>query len=72
MAGNVREWSSIISKTIAVAQCRSARATPEAKRVYRGGSWKIPLQELKTTALILKLSEAFLQHLGFRIVCECD
>ena len=55
------------------AEGESARARlRDAKRVYRGGSWKSRFNSLRTTTRGSNVPNYSCNDLGFRIVCECE
>ncbi|MFN2476488.1 MAG: SUMF1/EgtB/PvdO family nonheme iron enzyme, partial [Chthoniobacterales bacterium] len=42
-----------------------------SKRIYRGGSWKSRLSNLRTTARSGNAANYSCNDVGFRIVCDC-
>lgn len=73
MAGNVFEWCLDSFETYK----SKDRANPRGpvggqKRLYRGGSWKSRVSNLRATARNFNLPDYLSNDVGFRIVCECD
>jgi formylglycine-generating enzyme required for sulfatase activity len=73
MAGNVFEWCLDSFETYK----SKDRANPRGpvggqKRLYRGGSWKSRVSNLRATARNFNLPDYSSNDVGFRVVCECD
>ncbi len=41
------------------------------KRIYRGGSWKSRIGNLRATARNFNLPDYLSNDVGFRVICEC-
>lgn len=73
MSGNVFEWCLDSFETYK----SKDRANPRgpmggSKRLYRGGSWKSRIANLRATARNFNLPDYLSNDVGFRVVCECD
>ena len=73
MSGNVFEWCLDSFETYKSKE----RANPRgpmggAKRLYRGGSWKSRVSNLRATARNFNLPDYSSNDVGFRVVCECE
>ena len=73
MAGNVFEWCGDFFEPYRGRERHNPRsATTNAKRIYRGGSWKSRAVNLRATARNFNLPDYSSNDVGFRIVCECE
>ena len=73
LAGNVFEWCLDSFETYK----SKDRANPRGpmggqKRIYRGGSWKSRVSNLRATARNFNQPDYLSNDVGFRVVCECD
>jgi len=73
MAGNVFEWCHDFFEAYKGKERVNPRsATMNSKRIYRGGSWKSRMANLRTTARNFNLPDYSSNDVGFRVVCECE
>jgi formylglycine-generating enzyme required for sulfatase activity len=73
MAGNVFEWCLDYFEAYRAKERTNPRsANVNTKRIYRGGSWKSRITNLRTTARNFNVPEYLSNDVGFRIVCECE
>jgi formylglycine-generating enzyme required for sulfatase activity len=73
MSGNVFEWCLDYFEPYKGKERLNPRsAMTNAKRIYRGGSWKSRSANLRTTARNFNLPDYSSNDVGFRIVCECE
>jgi serine/threonine-protein kinase len=73
MAGNVFEWCLDGFGSYKGKEMINPRGPrDEAKRVYRGGSWKSRAASLRASSRNFNQSDYSSNDVGFRIVCECD
>ena len=73
MAGNVFEWCLDFFETYKGRERVNPRGgSGGQKRMYRGGSWKSRIANLRTTARNFNLPDYSSNDVGFRVVCECE
>ncbi len=73
MAGNVFEWCLDYFENYKGKERTNPRgAQTGTKKIYRGGSWKSRVTNLRTTARNFNLPDYLSNDVGFRIVCECE
>jgi len=73
MAGNVFEWCLDSFETYKSKDRTNPRGPMGGqKRLYRGGSWKSRVSNLRATARNFNLPDYSSNDVGFRVVCECD
>ncbi len=73
MAGNVFEWCLDSFEAYKTKERVNPRSTMNnTKRIYRGGSWKSRVSNLRTSARNFNLPNYSSNDVGFRIVCECE
>jgi formylglycine-generating enzyme required for sulfatase activity len=73
MSGNVFEWCLDTFEPYKTKERVNPRTTMNStKRIYRGGSWKSRVSNLRTTARNFNLPNYSSNDVGFRIVCECE
>jgi formylglycine-generating enzyme required for sulfatase activity len=72
MAGNVWEWCLDFSYPFAGSPKQNPRGPASGlKRLYRGGSWKSRITNLRATARGSNAPNYSCNDLGFRVVCDC-
>ena len=73
LAGNVFEWCLDFFDLYKGKECSNRRGpTNGTKRIYRGGSWKSRMSNLRATARNFNLPDYQSNDVGFRVVCECE
>ena len=73
LAGNVFEWCLDFFDLYKGKECANRRGpTSGAKRIYRGGSWKSRMSNLRATARNFNVPDYQSNDVGFRFVCECE
>ena len=73
LSGNVFEWCFDFFEPYKGKEKTNPRGPSNGpKRMYRGGSWKSRVSNLRATARNFNLPDYSSNDVGFRIVCECD
>ena len=73
MAGNVFEWCLDYFENYKGKDRVNPRGpSMGSKRIYRGGSWKSRVSNLRTTARNHNLPDYSSNDVGFRVLCECE
>ena len=73
MAGNVFEWCLDYFEPYKSKDRVNPRSVmTNNKRLYRGGSWKSRIPNLRTTARNHNTPDYRSNDVGFRVVCECE
>ena len=73
LAGNVFEWCLDFFDLYKGKPCTNRRGpTNGTKRIYRGGSWKSRMGNLRATARNFNVPDYQSNDVGFRILCECE